>query len=628
MLMALFMVVLCVAAAMVVDLGLLRVDRQNDKSAEDQSALAGVNGLVPDLFNPAIHPFLGVCQALNYLKANSSPLDSYIPSSVSWKDGFGNAVSGDGCDAAHAALTCTPNSPASWARWVGVTADNKTRVTIQSGYKTTTGDPSTEGNIASATGGAFPEDSQAGYSTDTGSTDSSFGGGCDQLAVIITEIRGTSLGAPAASTIGTRTRSVARLTITPPESPFALLILNRTDCLALANTSNGVIDVTGYKNHPGLVHVDSDSSGAQCGSKKVIQGAKTNGVVAHEAPLTGDPGHITTVATSNQSDGVPNVWSGPAPGTAPTSSTLLTRQVLDSIYIDGIRNAVGNASTFLGMTPGQATAAGFTTHANCNSNNTWNETKVYINCGNVNKNLSLPNATDVIFNGQISADQVLMPKATRVYIVGGTSPAGVSVGSTFEVNNKSTGQPCPTGTDSSYGRGQVFLENGDFKSNGGFVRLCSTTLVIEGGDGAKACVPLSTPTYYDKDHICPTPTRTSAGNGVLSLGGTTSIDWTAPDTLDDEVQASATDHFNLEDLALWAEPSGTYALGGGGAMHLMGVFAAPNADLKLNGGSTNNVRNSQYVAKTLWTTGNGTITLTPLPSLPIGPYQSSFELVR
>lgn len=627
LLVALAMVGLCVAAAMVVDLGLLRVDRQNDKSAEDQAALAGVNGLVPDLANPTIHPFAGVCQALNYLKANSTALQSYDTSTVQWQDGFGATLAGDGCDATHVSQVCIPDNPATWARWTGVTTDGLSRVTIQSGFKLSSSNPGTAGNIVAVTGGAFQEDSLSGFAGDGDSTDSTYGGGCDQLAVFIGKVRSTTLGAPAASKIGTRTRSVARVTITPPTSPFALLILNRTDCLALSNTSNGAIDVTGYKNHPGMVHVDSDASGSQCGSKPVIQGAKQDGVVAHEAPLTGDPGRITTVASSNQSDGVTNVWAGPAPGTAAQTAAKMTRQVLDNIYITGVRHAVSAASSYLTMNNAGATAAGFTVHG-CPNNDTWTETKVYVNCNNVNKNIALPNATDVVFTGQIGADSVLMPKASRVYIVGGTSPAGVSVGSLFEVNNQVAGQGCPAATNAAYPRAQVFLKDGNFKSIGGAVRLCSTTLILEGGDVSTACVPTTTPTYYPSGNVCPTGGLSSPGNGVLTLGGGTIVDWTAPDQVDDEIQATADDHYNLEDLALWSEPSGTYTLGGGGAMHLMGVFAAPNADLKLNGGPTNNVTNSQYVAKTLATTGNGSISLTPLPSLPVGPPTSAFELVR
>ncbi len=47
-------------------------------------------------------------------------------------------------------------------------------------------------------------------------------------------------------------------------------------------------------------------------------------------------------------------------------------------------------------------------------------------------------------------------------------------------------------------------------------------------------------------------------------------------------------------------------------MHLAGVFSAPNATpFKLNGGSTQDVRNSQYVVRQLWSTGNGTLTMQP-----------------
>lgn len=614
---ALCAVGLCVAAAMVIDLGLMRVDRQVAKSAQDSAALAGVNGLVPNINNATFHPFAGVCSALNYLKANSPDYATF--STTSWSDGAGGIVAGDGCDASMASQVCVPGDRATWARFTGTTTDGRSQVFIQSGY-TVTADP-----VDNLSGGAFPEESLPVYASDSGAVTYA---GCDQVAVIISEIRSTTLGAPAAASMGTRVRSVARVKVDPPKSPFALLMLERNDCQVLANTSNGIIDVTGYKTNPGLIHADSDgplNGGAGC-NKSVLLGSKANGIVAHEAPLTGEQGQISTVASSQQSDGIPNVYAGPAPGTNPTTSGLVTREVLDTVYLDHVRSAVSAAVPLIKAT---TPPAGFIAKP-CPNNDTWTETKVFINCpGGVNKDVSLPNATDVIFTGQVAGDKVSMPKATRVYVYGAANPAGMTVGTTFEMNNGTAGTACPTTWDASAQRARLFLRTGDLKANGGTFRACNTTVVIMGGHD-NACLPTTTPTYFQTGNVCPGP---SSGSGGLSLGGNTEVDWTAPNVVDDDLPndhpSNVAARPDLEDLALWTETFTTHTLGGGGAMHLMGVFAAPNAHpMKLNGGPAQNVKNSQYVARSLWTTGSGTLAMTPMPSLPVAPPELSFYLAR
>ena len=113
------------------------------------------------------------------------------------------------------------------------------------------------------------------------------------------------------------------------------------------------------------------------------------------------------------------------------------------------------------------------------------------------------------------------------------------------------------------------------------------------------------------------------------MSGNGTIDWTAPNNVDDLVKATNADHLDLEDLALWDETYDTQNVGGGGYMHLSGVFAAPNAvPFKLNGGATQDVKNSQYVVRQLWSTGNGTLSMQPLPSLPVAPPKFEYTMVR
>ena len=62
------MVLVLVAAAMVMDFGLVRVDRQIDKSAADSATLAGLHAL--NTGDGSSHPYVGVCTAVRYLKSN------------------------------------------------------------------------------------------------------------------------------------------------------------------------------------------------------------------------------------------------------------------------------------------------------------------------------------------------------------------------------------------------------------------------------------------------------------------------------------------------------------------------------------------------------------------------------
>jgi hypothetical protein len=621
---AIMMVSLCVAAAMVLDLGLLRVDRQEDKSAQDSAAVAGANGLVASLASPApFHPFAGVCQALNYLKVNSSKFKTF--SSESWQDGNGAVLggSGFGCTPAQAAAICTASTPTTWARFRGVSNDGKTTVFIQSGY-TVSG-----GNISTVTGGDFSEESMPAFAGDTG--DATYGG-CDQVAVFVVDSRDTTFGnAAGVSKVSTRLRSVARVHIAPPQSPFALLVLERTDCQVLTNGNNGVaaINVNGYKTHPGLIHADSDGSGASC-NKQIIVGQKADGVVAHEAPDTNAPGSISTVATSNQSDALANVYAGPASSkSAPVSSGQVTRSVVDSIYLNGVKAAVASSAfAWTAAAPPVTVPDGTWTKINsCPSGNVPG-TKLLVNCGNMNNSATFTQATDIIFTGTLGggSSTIKMPKAQNVYVVGSGQPNGVGVQPGTLLSMHDNDSACSSTFDPAASRAKLVVFGGSLTVSGGTFRACNTTVILMGNDST-GCLPASSPTYYPLGKVCNGLTK--VGNGVVNMTGNGTVDWTAPNLDTDEEQASQADHDALEDLALWNESYGSQGLGGSGTVHLAGVYVAPNAKpLKLNGTPTWQVLNSQYVVRTLENDGGAIFNLQPLPSLPVAPPTVTFELVR
>lgn len=614
---ALFMAALCLVAAFTVDLGLVRIDRQQNKSAADSATLAGVAALAPPDKAGSFYPFAGVCAALHYLEANSPSVGSFATSS--WTDGNGVATPVDGCDASVQTATCTPNTPASWARFVGTTGDGRFTVRIQSGY-----------DVNDA---PFPEESLPSLQTDTGDPEWGF---CDQLAVIVTQTRGTTLGALATNSDGSVIRSVARVTVAPPKDPVSLLVLERHDCQALAITSAGAggrIEVNGYNNLPGIIHVDSDGTGSGC-NKPIIDGKNPGicpdpatgphtcgGIVAYGSTDGSKDGIISVSATSNTSDGIPQVFAGPYPGKNPIYRDRVTRSLPDSIYLAGVKTAVLQAQTAFTAAASGTAPASYTT-VGCNPSSPVSAALVFVNCASFNNAVSFPNATSVIFTGMVTANNLKLPKATRVYVVGGTSPAGFTDSSSFAMNDNSAGS-CPSGVNPA-GRAQFFIENGIFKAAGSSsLVMCNTTMVMMGGR-TDACLPATTPTYTNTP--CP-GVNADLGNGQLSFGGGATIDWTAPNQVSGP--AAQTDYDNLEDLALWTESGGTQDVGGGGSMHLAGVFMAPNANpFKIAGGGTQNVAKSEYVVRKLWNPGNGTLSMSSDPDLPLNLPEVVYSLVR
>ena len=71
---AISMVMLLIVTAMVLDFGIVRLNRQQAKSAADSAAMAGIRA--GDGGSDVFHTFLGVCGALQYLKSNESELSA------------------------------------------------------------------------------------------------------------------------------------------------------------------------------------------------------------------------------------------------------------------------------------------------------------------------------------------------------------------------------------------------------------------------------------------------------------------------------------------------------------------------------------------------------------------------
>jgi Flp pilus assembly protein TadG len=649
---AVSMVLILVAAAMVMDFGLVRVDRQVDRSAADSATLAGLHAL--NTGDGTSHPYLGVCTAVRYLKSNDQRFAA-INENTGWTDGVG-ASTGNGCNST--ALNnqkCVPTNKATWAKfhWTGTWQGLSLEATVESGYV--------------LSGSTWAEESLPASSTDTGDPQQL---GCDQLAVTIKQSRKPGFGSLATSSdLVTSIRSVGRVKPVPGKSAPALLLLQRTGCpvLRAGNSGGGsgtFIHVLGSvtshgTSQPGTIHADTDGLNCSGGSNEnVFIGAQNAGIAAYAAPLVSNPtqpdpkkpGSITSVAAANGAaanvirDSLDNVHGSTALSSGGTKQevtarTLIGRGLVDQRYMGGVKSALsGAAAVFASGSSGAPSAWSVLTGANAckptqavvNALGLTALSSLYINCngkfvGDV-AGVSIP-AGRVYFRGWVNpSGLVQMPNAHHVYIgnhTDVTDAISLGTGSSFEMNtagNLASGI-CSSGQSTS--KAVLFVRSGDYKEsgNGTLLRLCRTTAFMMGGR-SDGCVPATAGT-------APTTTpcagiNSGLGNGQLTQQGG-DIDWTPPDTIDQTLDpvtqlalpaatAAWSDPNGPEDLALWSESSSnnntTYNMNGGGLFHVRGIYMVPNAaPFKLSGGAGMSLTNAQYIVTSIELNGGTQITM-------------------
>lgn len=659
---ALSLTAMLVVAGLVLDFGIVRIDRQVNKSAADSATLAGIHGL--DTGDGLPHPYAGVCAAVRYLKQNNARF-SGINESSGWTNGLGASV-GNGCASTALRNTaCRPTDKSSWARfgWSGTWQGQQLDVTLESGYDLTSS--------------VRPEDSLPASQGDTGDATQQ---GCDHLAVTITQSRKPGLGSLATSSdLVTTIRTVGRVQPGPGKSAAALLLLKRTGCpvLRAGNSGGGsgtFIHVLGAMtstglSQPGTIHADSDGSGCTGGSNSnVFIGAQNNGIVAYAAPLVSNPtspdptkpGSITSVAAANGlaanivRDRLDYVYGSSALNSGGGGTkyevigrTLIGRRLVDERYFTGVKAAIGGATSVFSSgtsgapsgwttfpagvnactpTPADVTALGLTSTSS-----------LYVDCsgkfiGDAGSAGLTLNAGRVYFRGWVNpSSKVRMPNAKHVYVGNHsnvTDAVDLGNGASFEMhtsgNLTATGQ-CSEGQSSR--KAVLFIRGGMIRqSNGSMLRLCRTTAFMMGGQ-ADGCVPAATGTA---------PTSTPCGGGLgtgqfTQTGG--DIDWNAPDTLDVTLDPTSglalpasitawSDPDGPEDLALWSESasstSTTYNMNGSGVFHVRGVYFVPNAEpFRLSGGAGMNLKNAQYIVSSIELNGGTQITLSVDPNAAV-----------
>ncbi|MDX6327407.1 MAG: hypothetical protein QOK15_3761 [Nocardioidaceae bacterium] len=582
-LVALCMVVMLVVVGMVLDFGIARLDRQQNKSVADAAVAAGMRAL--DGGDGEIYGFKGACQALSFIKANKPEL-----SSLSW-----SACS----DPAKLATACTWGVPATYAAFTGTA--NGITVEISDTYDLTTS--------------GWPEEALPSLSTDQLTPADS----CTQLSVVVRQARRPGFGSIATSgDLTTSVRTVGRVVQGfDDDESVALLLLERTGCDALLiNGTNSYVRVWANGSSPGVIH--SDSTGETC-NQKTMTGDHPNGIEAYASPTA--PGIVRSraVGTAWAARVVDSSLNVVAQNSSITRGPLVSRKPVDQRYITGMRAAVADYET-----QAATNGSGYTVKS-CNASASSLAAvtdKLWIECGTNNFNTAgvTLQASTVFFNAKsISAQNLSMPNATRVYVKGDTNTNGTAIsvqGSSFKMHQGSNAT-CPnTTTTPSLTRARLVVGAGSvFTNSTGSMQLCSTTVVLRGGVQG-GCVPATNGTA---------PSDTATCNGRLSMAGST--DWTAPNKTSS--RATWADWSDFEDLALWGEATGSHDIGGGGVMHLSGVFFLPNGAFKVHGGSTQEVRNSQYIARTFRADGGSQLDMQPNPYDVVGiPILTGFSLVR
>jgi hypothetical protein len=596
---------LSIAAALVLDFGVVRAGRTANKAATDAAVTAGIRSL--EAADGTHKPFVAACAALAYLRVNAP---AFTASAGSWRTGAGAAVSNPCTSPALLAQTCVPSTSSSWA-WYRDTVGTRT-VDIKTGYVL----PPPDAGVSAA-------------------------GGCDQLAVTIQEVNQPGLGrlATSANTVVSST-SVARVGPSSNDEGVPALVLLERLCQAVLVGGTASIEVKGYLTAPGSIHADSNGSCPSAPSTKVLSGGQPQSIKALKAEQGAAPGVITEVALSGSPGAVPgnaydqaaNIFAegsvGP-PVNGPTGRGLVGRGAVDKRYLAPVKTAIADAGAQWSATPPTGPTTTTLTGGQCNNiTRTIDTPTVYFVCPTADISaVNLRFATLVVFTGKILIApnrSLTMPLAQRVYVKG-VNGISIDNSGTFTVKdsgavvNTAGDRVCPAEVSAT--RAKLVVGQGSI-ANAGAMRLCDTAVIMAdlgttpGGCPLPASATSPGPAPYDNN--C---------QGSVTAGSNSSTSWSAPNVTD----APTTDYTELEDLALWTETSTGNNLGGGGKLVVSGVFYAPNANaFALSGGSSSTQpANAQFVVRRLSLTGNAPVSMRPNPSNGVSvPAPTQYSLVR
>ena len=649
--MTVFVALISVSALMMVGLvldgGELRTDRRTNKGVTDMAARAGVGRL-------AFGPWNGVCKARDYLLGNAGRFSSFDAGSETWSTAAAQLITTNPCPTiafAEDPNPCVPNNPATWAKLQATAGGGRFTIEIQAGYALP--DP------------RFPADAGIG---DTGVAEA---GGCDNLAVILTERQ-----APAFAQVGggtptnVRVRSVARLNAEETlDFVAALQLLDRHNCDVLTTGGSGTkVIAQPFNTYPGTIQIDSDGGpqGDCTSNKRILVGQDTTGggtVVA--CSTNGLPAHgcVPTTGSNQSRIGVYAANFKPAAQlTSNYSSTGITsygdtmakpsprtgRKYVDQRYrqnlltldqeVKGMLNATNpyppgclpvvipsgiGTCVGLGVTWLVVEGCGSLIQTTLNLDVVRRAFKhIWFRCDlNVSVPLTLTGADSfIVVTGQLAVASTFTVSDPRKVYVGGRSTGnaiGMDLGSGTLNMNTGGAATCASRTGAGHAN-RLVVGKGSFKAgSGATVRMCQTFIYLASG--------------YDKlpatDGTFPCTSPCSGYSGTMSISSGANSDLTAPNEITGRLpsaeELALTNPY--EDLGLWTEAGGgTNGIAGGASTSLTGVFFLPNAaPFTLTGGGALPIRlSAQFVSTKLSVTGNGIINLVPNPedSIPVRIY--------
>ncbi len=562
------MVTLLAIAALVIDLGAIRVNRAVSQTVADAAATAG-----------ALEVYDGDgrrgCEtALDYLELN-------LPSAGPFTGGDCLIFTTE-CDP----LTPSVTTTATAGDWIATIT-----------YPVLDGSPLLQPSTIGSPGQAVHSDD--GY-------------GCERIGISMQSTHnylfGRLLGATSQNS---QIHAVAR-SYQPPSEDVALnlLILERYDCNALSasgggSSSGGVIVDAVYNPitdslDPGYIAVDSDATGT-CGANGVVNVDGSNGFIradgaagcptqvgTHVGPggkLVGEGcGEIELIAPGVPGCNYPACTNAGVVAPDPSlRKERLTRAPVDHTYnckasypfpagweivpclappaphIDNLVSALGGVGTPAGYT--SWTGAGYS----CNTS------AVVVPAGNwhMDCNNFRVNDTVVFQGGNLVFDGDVQLNGSGILAVN-ADPSG--------------GPPFSPDTDAAI----MYMRDGRIsKAGGSGILLHQTALYM------------------------------SDSSDISMTGGGGAIIWTAPVS------------GNFDNLAMWAESSGTIGLSGGSTMDLEGVFFAPWATISYQGSGSQVQVAAQFIARRLDVGGNGRIVVQPsFTDAVLFPFAPQSQLIR
>lgn len=634
---ALLMVGLLATAGLVLDYGLVRADRQRNKSASDFAVTAGLRGLdvggIP-------RPFRGVCEAVNYLKANHNELGSLLGT---WKTVGGAAVPGDPCTTGHSFhnQACSPSNRNTWAWYDGQTPDGRIEVDIKSGYVLGTTDPDRDTRF---------DNQETLVNGDVGTSNWE---GCEHLAVFITEAETPGFGRLVHSgDLTSSIRSVGRVTIqNRTDVTVGLLLLEQHSCASLEVSGNNDarVIVHGFGQKPGIVHADSlgddPSASGRCNSKQILSGGHDSppGILAERAPLpagSGAPGIISVTALgpyfgANPSKAVDPPSHVEAQGGTPQGNPVVSRIPVDLRYRQHVVDRKSLAQGYFNWSfPANPAPAPWVRMCPPNDS-TVSATHVWVDCGGGgtfnSSNVTFDsNVQEIVFSNRVTVNSTLTFDNPREIYIKGANNGGLSGSGTLNINTR--GAPsCAARSLPPYDRTEstvLVVGQKDF-SFSGTVKLCQTFLYMMDGE----LYPFGAAPEDNTDKF---PTYSQDFEGTISVGGGSTIDWTAPNETSAHLDVESTsDHLNyfsqFEDLAFFTESSRASSIAGSGGISMSGIFFLPNADpFVITGGAGQLIdADAQFITRKLSVQGHGTLDMKPNPDDSVDiPFFANIALVR